>query len=96
MIATIYRFNDTLGKNKLLAIRGVRTATKMDLKKAKDLVEAADHNGVVLSFTQAYAINAGLNEVELAKMLDGPDYKMTNLPRLIEADKPLDLSEGRF
>ena len=87
----VYRFDDTpLNINegplnyKILAIKGVRTATNLGLKKAKDLVEAAVHNGVVLSFTQAYAINAGLEFVECSWNKNSPSHDQVKRPELIK------------
>ena len=94
MTAKTYRFGYTPHNYKILAIKGVRTATNLGLKEAKDLVDAAVHNGVVLSFTQAYAINAGLEFVEFEKNMDRPSYDQVKAPRLIVVDQPLDLSES--
>ena len=85
MMVKTHKFDRMLLGHKLFAIRGVREATRLGLNEAKDLVEAADKGGVVLSFTQAYAINAGLQEVEKDKMI--------LLPRLTPVDQPLDFSE---
>ena len=94
MTAKTYRFDDTSCHYKILAIKGVRTATNFGLKEALDLVKAAAHNGVILSFTQAYAINAGLEFVEFEKNKDRPSYDQVKAPRLIVVDQPLDLSES--